>query len=70
MTNSTAADQMTQALREEAAQEPEAPATGPVTKETQVIAIYGKGGIGKSFTLSNLSYMMAQQGKKSSVDRL
>lgn len=64
MTNSTAADQMTQALREEAAQEPEAPATGPVTKETQVIAIYGKGGIGKSFTLSNLSYMMAQQGKK------
>lgn len=64
MTNSTAADQMTQALREEAAQEPEAPATGPVTKETQIIAIYGKGGIGKSFTLSNLSYMMAQQGKK------
>jgi len=33
-------------------------------KETQIIAIYGKGGIGKSFTLSNLSYMMAQQGKK------
>ena len=32
--------------------------------ETQVIAIYGKGGIGKSFTLANLSYMMAQQGKK------
>ncbi len=32
--------------------------------ETQIIAIYGKGGIGKSFTLSNLSYMMAQQGKK------
>ena len=31
---------------------------------TQIIAIYGKGGIGKSFTLSNLSYMMAQQGKK------
>ena len=37
---------------------------GPVTKETQVIAIYGKGGIGKSFTLANLSYMMAQQGKR------
>ena len=36
----------------------------PVTKETQIIAIYGKGGIGKSFTLANLSYMMAQQGKK------
>ncbi len=33
-------------------------------KETQIIAIYGKGGIGKSFTLANLSYMMAQQGKK------
>ncbi|MGF1446124.1 MAG: chlorophyllide a reductase iron protein subunit X [Pikeienuella sp.] len=34
------------------------------TKDTQIIAIYGKGGIGKSFTLSNLSYMMAQQGKR------
>lgn len=33
-------------------------------RQTQVIAIYGKGGIGKSFTLSNLSYMMAQQGKR------
>ena len=31
---------------------------------TQIVAIYGKGGIGKSFTLANLSYMMAQQGKK------
>ncbi len=37
------------------------PAAG---KQTQIIAIYGKGGIGKSFTLANLSYMMAQQGKK------
>ena len=55
---------MKDALREEAAVEPDAPATGPVTKETQIIAIYGKGGIGKSFTLANLSYMMAQQGKK------
>jgi len=27
-------------------------------------AIYGKGGIGKSFTLANLSYMMAQTGKR------
>ncbi len=51
-------------LREEAFQEPDAVHTGEVTKETQVIAIYGKGGIGKSFTLANLSYMMAQQGKK------
>jgi len=33
-------------------------------RETQIIAIYGKGGIGKSFTLANLSYMMAQLGKK------
>jgi chlorophyllide a reductase subunit X len=50
-------------LRNEAAQEPEPVATG-TSKETQIIAIYGKGGIGKSFTLANLSYMMAQQGKK------
>jgi len=35
-----------------------------VAKQTQIIAIYGKGGIGKSFTLANLSYMMARQGKK------
>jgi chlorophyllide a reductase subunit X len=51
-------------LRAEAAIDPDPVATGPVTKETQIIAIYGKGGIGKSFTLSNLSYMMAQLGKK------
>jgi chlorophyllide a reductase subunit X len=55
---------MQDALRAEAAIEPDAPATGPVKKETQIIAIYGKGGIGKSFTLANLSYMMAQQGKR------
>jgi 3,8-divinyl chlorophyllide a/chlorophyllide a reductase subunit X len=36
----------------------------PAKKETQIIAIYGKGGIGKSFTLANLSYMMAAQGKR------
>ena len=36
----------------------------PAAKQTQIIAIYGKGGIGKSFTLANLSYMMAQLGKK------
>jgi chlorophyllide a reductase subunit X len=51
-------------LRAEAAEAPAAPHTGPVKKATQIIAIYGKGGIGKSFTLANLSYMMAQQGKK------
>jgi len=51
-------------LKKEAAIEPDSVSTKPVTKETQIIAIYGKGGIGKSFTLANLSYMMAQQGKK------
>jgi 3,8-divinyl chlorophyllide a/chlorophyllide a reductase subunit X len=51
-------------LKAEAAIEPDAPSTSPASKTTQIIAIYGKGGIGKSFTLANLSYMMAQQGKK------
>jgi chlorophyllide a reductase subunit X len=51
-------------LRAEAAMPPDPVHTAPPTKETQIIAIYGKGGIGKSFTLANLSYMMAQQGKK------
>ncbi|TQF81271.1 chlorophyllide a reductase iron protein subunit X [Elioraea sp. Yellowstone] len=54
----------TEALRAEAAIDPPPPATAPPTKRTQIIAIYGKGGIGKSFTLANLSYMMAQQGKR------
>jgi len=53
-----------QNLRAEAAVEPDAPSTEPPSKTTQIIAIYGKGGIGKSFTLANLSYMMAQQGKR------
>ncbi len=44
--------------------------SGEPTKTTQIIAIYGKGGIGKSFTLANLSYMMAQQGKTRAADRL
>ena len=54
-----------QRLRDEAAEEPtlEVPAEEP-TKHTQIIAIYGKGGIGKSFTLANLSHMMAEQGKR------
>jgi chlorophyllide a reductase subunit X len=42
---------------------PEVP-VGEPTKKTQIIAIYGKGGIGKSFTLANLSHMMAEQGKR------
>jgi chlorophyllide a reductase subunit X len=45
-----------------------APMTPPdefgTPRQTQIIAIYGKGGIGKSFTLANLSYTMAQQGKR------
>jgi len=51
-------------LRAEASIEPDPVSTAEPTKKTQIIAIYGKGGIGKSFTLSNLSYMMAQQGKR------
>ncbi len=54
--------QRDQNLRDEAAMEPDPVHTGEVRKETQIIAIYGKGGSGKSFALSNLSYMMAQQG--------
>ena len=37
---------------------------GEPKSKTQIIAIYGKGGIGKSFTLANLSHMMAEQGKR------
>jgi chlorophyllide a reductase subunit X len=52
-------------LRAEAAENPslEIP-DQPPTKKTQIIAIYGKGGIGKSFTLANLSHMMAEMGKR------
>jgi len=56
--------QLHRTLRDEAALEPDGVVPTEVKKETQVIAIYGKGGIGKSFTLANLSYMMAQLGKK------
>ena len=51
-------------LRQEAHEEPtlEVP-QAPPSKHTQIIAIYGKGGIGKSFTLANLSCMMAEMGK-------
>ena len=56
---------MDQRLRDEAHEEPslEVP-QGEPTKHTQIIAIYGKGGIGKSFTLANLSCMMAEMGKR------
>jgi chlorophyllide a reductase subunit X len=52
-------------LRDEAHEEPtlEIPQDSP-SKKTQIIAIYGKGGIGKSFTLANLSHMMAEMGKR------
>ncbi len=60
----SAAAAAARALREEAAIEPDLPAMGEAKKQTQIIAIYGKGGIGKSFTLANLSHMMAQQGKR------
>lgn len=52
------------ALRAEAAREPDPVPSGPAKKSTQIVAIYGKGGIGKSFTLANLSYMLAQQGRR------
>jgi len=53
-----------QRLRDEAAEPTlEVPIEEPTSK-TQIIAIYGKGGIGKSFTLANLSHMMAEQGKR------
>ena len=54
-----------QRLRDEAHEEPslEIP-QDPPSKKTQIIAIYGKGGIGKSFTLANLSCMMAEEGKR------
>jgi chlorophyllide a reductase subunit X len=58
------ASRLQEHLRDEAAIEPDPPVVGKMTKETQIIAIYGKGGIGKSFTLANLSYMLAQLGKK------
>ncbi|KAB0680318.1 chlorophyllide a reductase iron protein subunit X [Aureimonas leprariae] len=55
---------LVESVRAEAAMEPEPVATGEAKKETQIIAIYGKGGIGKSFTLANLSHMMAARGKR------
>jgi chlorophyllide a reductase subunit X len=51
-------------LRHEASIEPDPVHTGEIKSETQIIAIYGKGGSGKSFALANLSYMMARQGKR------
>ena len=57
-------EQLKRSLRAEAAVEPDPVVASETTKKTQIIAIYGKGGIGKSFALANLSYMMAQLGKR------
>jgi len=62
--NGPSMNTMHNALRAEASTPPDGVLTSPAAKKTQIIAIYGKGGIGKSFTLANLSYMMAQQGKR------
>ena len=53
-----------QRLRDEAAEDIADVLPAQATKKTQIIAIYGKGGIGKSFTLANLSHIMAEQGKR------
>ena len=53
-----------QRLRDEAHEDLADVIPQEATKKTQIIAIYGKGGIGKSFTLANLSHMMAEQGKR------
>jgi chlorophyllide a reductase subunit X len=53
-----------QRLRDEAGEDLADIVTDEPKSKTQIIAIYGKGGIGKSFTLANLSHMMAEQGKR------
>ncbi|WP_223421467.1 chlorophyllide a reductase iron protein subunit X [Tateyamaria pelophila] len=53
-----------QRLRDEAHEDLADIVSEEPTSKTQIIAIYGKGGIGKSFTLANLSHMMAEQGKR------
>lgn len=53
-----------QRLRDEAHEDLADIVTEEPKSKTQIIAIYGKGGIGKSFTLANLSHMMAEQGKR------
>jgi len=62
--NHIAPSSMAERLRAEARIEPDPVISVAPTKQTQIIAIYGKGGIGKSFTLANLSYMMASLGKR------
>jgi chlorophyllide a reductase subunit X len=57
-------ERMKESLRAEASIDPDPIVTSQATSKTQIIAIYGKGGIGKSFALANLSYMMARLGKR------
>jgi chlorophyllide a reductase subunit X len=57
-------------LRQEAFVEPDEVHTGEVTKETQIIAIYGKGGIGKSFTLGQPQLHDGPAGQEGAADRL
>ena len=55
---------MRDALRAEAAAPLDPVQTSPAAKKTQIIAIYGKGGIGKSFTLALLRHHVAQIGER------
>jgi chlorophyllide a reductase subunit X len=48
VTASVPIEKLKRSLRSEAAEEPSSVSTAPATKATQVIAIYGKGGIGRS----------------------
>ena len=57
-------DQHHERLRAEANEDFDDIPVQEAKKKTQIIAIYGKGGIGKSFTLANLSCMMAELGKR------
>lgn len=60
---SGAALKASEALRTEAGIEPD-PVPTVAAKATQIIAIYGKGGIGKSTTSSNLSVAFSKLGKR------
>ena len=53
-----------QRLRDEANEDLADLHTDEPNSKTKIIAIHGKDGIGKSFTLANLSHMMAEQGKR------
>ena len=58
-------------LREEASHEPDPVPTGPVTKETQIIAIYGKGGSGQPSSHSSRkarSWSVSYQPRRSHDD--